>query len=195
MNKAARIFGAGPLSDAAMTVCPKNQAFVFVKPHATVGGGAVEALVREKLRERSIVITAEGSIDHSMIDEKKLIDTHYGAIAAKASLLRPEDTNPSREAQEQFGMKFGLSWPDALSSGLVLNAMDACKKLGVDGDQMETLWVDAKARGELLKFGGGFYCASIATPGGSVEVEAAPNSLFVINGFYMAMRDCYTRAG
>jgi len=39
---------------------------------------------------------------------------------------------------------------------------------------------------QLVKFGGGFYCG---------RIEAAGRVVFVINGFFMAMRDKYTAAG
>ena len=35
-------------------------------------------------------------------DKKKLIDTHYGAIAAKAVMLKPKDLTVQEKAQEEF---------------------------------------------------------------------------------------------
>jgi len=35
-------------------------------------------------------------------DKKKLIDTHYGAIAAKAVLMKPKDLIVQEKSQEEF---------------------------------------------------------------------------------------------
>ena len=43
-------------------------------------------------------------------DKKKLIDTHYGAIAAKAVMLKPKDLVVQEKSQEEFE-KMLLSWP------------------------------------------------------------------------------------
>jgi hypothetical protein len=50
----------------------------------------------------------------------------------------------------------------ALEDGQVYNAVDACKKMGIDGETMDTTWGAAKKAGELIKFGGGFYCGKLA---------------------------------
>lgn len=39
---------------------------------------------------------------------------------------------------------FGLKWAEALEQGLVYNAVDACAKLGIDGEQLDRIWADAK---------------------------------------------------
>ena len=54
--------------------------------------------------------------------------------------------------------------PQALSDGVVYNAVDACERLGVDGDQMDKLWANAKKSDNLVKFGGGFYAGKIPAP-------------------------------
>ena len=64
-----------------------NSAFVFVKPHANTL--ATQALVRDKLLGAGISILSEHEIAGSVIDEKKLIDQHYYAIASKATILTP----------------------------------------------------------------------------------------------------------
>ena len=86
--------------------------------------------------------------------------------------------------QEKFQQAFGLSWKDALekvilyynlsngissinrsvfnlllfiAKGLVFNAMDACKHLGLDAEGLDKFWGPAKK----VKFGGGFYCGLV----------------------------------
>ena len=89
MLKKAQKLGGDPFEDT-----PKfktNQAFMFIKPHAN--NVAVRALVKTALRENGITVLDEGEIDAVTILSRKLIDTHYGAIASKASLLKPVELN------------------------------------------------------------------------------------------------------
>jgi len=100
-------------------------------------------------------------LDNEVIENKKLIDNHYYAIANKASLTKPVDLAPSQKAQDDFKTKWGLEWSQAVKDGLVFNAVDACTKRGLDGEQMDTVWAKAKKADELIKFGGGFYCGKL----------------------------------
>jgi hypothetical protein len=143
------------LCDGAET----NSAFVFVKPHANTT--ATQNLVKSTLQvcrpslswavdggltvpwltfartcspfattqAKGIKITAEGELTGPQIDKDMLIDQHYYAIASKATLLKPKDMPvPAAKFEEAFG----LPWAKALADGLVFNALDACKELGVD---------------------------------------------------------------
>eukprot|EP00746_Dinoflagellata_sp_MGD_P140364 gnl/MRDRNA2_/MRDRNA2_73621_c0_seq2.p1 gnl/MRDRNA2_/MRDRNA2_73621_c0~~gnl/MRDRNA2_/MRDRNA2_73621_c0_seq2.p1 ORF type:complete len:328 (+),score=90.47 gnl/MRDRNA2_/MRDRNA2_73621_c0_seq2:96-1079(+) len=160
----------------------KNSAFVFIKPHAVTD--KVKALAKSGLEAKGIKILAEGSLSGKTIDEKKLIDQHYYAIASKATILKPHQLNvPADKFQEQFG----ISWQAALDSGKVFNAMDGCKHLGIDADQMDAEWAKTKKAKKLIKFGGGFYC-------GLVEVEGK-EPVYVFNGFFMSMRSKFTAPG
>jgi hypothetical protein len=70
---------------AKENAAPKNTAYVFIKPHAVTD--SVKALVTEQLKARGLTILTEGSLASEVIDEKKLIDQHYYAIASKVSVL------------------------------------------------------------------------------------------------------------
>jgi hypothetical protein len=82
------------------------------------------------------------------------------AIANKASLSKPADLNPPAAKQAEFEKKFGISWKKALADGVVYNAVDACARLGIDGDTMDKTWALAKKSDNLVKFGGGFYAGT-----------------------------------
>ena len=69
----------------------RRQAFVFIKPHAVTD--AVKGLVSEQFAARNITVLSEGAIAAESIDEKKLIDQHYYAIASKATILKPSELN------------------------------------------------------------------------------------------------------
>ncbi|KAL1498532.1 hypothetical protein AB1Y20_013853 [Prymnesium parvum] len=140
----------------------KMQAFVFIKPHAVTP--AAEALAKSSFAKAGISVYKEGVLKGREIEEKKLIDNHYYAIANKASLSKPSELNPSEKAQAAFEKQFGISWKQALANGIVYNAIDGCKRLGITGDEMDKVWATAKKTGNLVKFGGGFYAGKIPAP-------------------------------
>lgn len=157
----------------------KNMALVFIKPHAC--NPKVVELVRAKLALAGIKVTSEGSLGSEQIDKEMLIDNHYGAIAAKAVKLKPAQLSVPPKGKAAFQKLFGLSWEDALAKGLVYNASDALGKIGGDGFELDRRWGKLSRDTDLLKFGGGFYVGKVG-------------DIFVINGFYAAMRAAYARA-
>mmetsp|Transcript_13484 Transcript_13484/g.34578 ORF Transcript_13484/g.34578 Transcript_13484/m.34578 type:complete len:323 (+) Transcript_13484:136-1104(+) len=137
----------------------KMQAFVFIKPHAVTE--PAKKLVSTKFAEAGLTIATEGPLTADIIEKNKHIDNHYYAIANKASLSKPAELNPPAAKQEDFAKKFGITWKAALEKGIVYNAVDGCKRLGIDGDKMDKTWAVAKKEGNLVKFGGGFYAGKI----------------------------------
>jgi len=91
------------------------------------------------------------------IEENKYIDNHYLSIDVKASLNKPAALNPPAAGLKKFEGVFGMTWAAVLEENRMFNAVDACKMLGVDGDQLNTLWAAAKKNGKLAKLSGGFY--------------------------------------
>jgi len=159
----------------------KNAAFVFIKPHAVTD--KVISLVKGYLAGRGVRVLAEGRIAGEQIDEKKLIDQHYYAIASKATILKPAQLNVPAD---KFKAQFGLEWANALATGDVVNAMDACARFGCTADELDAAWGAAKKAKQLVKFGGGFYC-------GLIEMKG--KKLYVFNGFFMSMRSKFTAPG
>lgn len=150
-----------------------NSAFVFVKPHANTV--ATQNLVRNKLSEAGISILSESDISGETIDEKKLIDQHYYAIASKATILPASEIPvPTDKFEESFGEK----WETVLSENRAVNAMEACEQFGIDASSLNDAWGKAE---KVVKFGGGFYCGLISS------VEGKP-ALYVFNAFFMSMR-------
>jgi hypothetical protein len=159
----------------------RNSAFLFIKPHALLD--SVIWAVKGNLAARGITIQSEGRIDAAAIDEERLIDKHYYSIASKATILKPYDLNVP---QAKFENYFELSWEDALARGLVYNALDAAKELELSGPELDLEWAKAKQNKKIVKLAGGFYC-------GLLEVN--DRKMYVMNGFFMAMRDEYVRQG
>lgn len=162
----------------------KNCAFVFIKPHAVTD--ACKELVSKTFNEKGFTITKEGLIEAEDIDKKMLIDKHYYAIAAKATILTPDKIEVPKE---KFKEKFGVEYEDCLKDGSALNAKQASEKFGTSAAELEALWGKCKKAGDLIKFGGGFYCAKMTSPKG----EEGP--FYVFNGFFMSMRDKFVAPG
>jgi len=156
---------------------PLNSAFVFVKPHANTE--ATQNLVRDKLTQSGIQILSESDVTGEEIDEKKLIDQHYYAIASKATIL-PAAEIPVPAAK--FEESFGETWEDVLKAGRACNALEACAKFKCDPNELNDAWQKA----HVVKFGGGFYCGL---------VSLNDQQLYVFNAFFMTMRGKFVGKG
>ena len=155
-----------------------NSAFVFVKPHANTP--LTRKLVKEKLTEAGIDVLSESSIDGKEIDEKQLIDQHYYAIASKATILKAKDIPvPADKFQEAFGE----SWEQVLKEGRACNAMEACELFGCSASELNDAWQS----NNVVKFGGGFYCAPVSLNG--------KPEMYVFNAFFMNMRSQFVGEG
>jgi len=160
----------------------KNTAFVFLKPLAVTD--AMKALVKKTFADKGISIEKEGLIEAADIDKKQLIDKHYYAIASKATLLTPDKLNVPAD---KFKAQFGLEWDDVLKDGKALNATDACAKFEIDAEGLDKMWGQAKKDKNLVKLGGGFYCAKLEKDG--------KGPFYVFNGFFMTMRAGFVKPG
>eukprot|EP00928_Gymnodinium_smaydae_P079651 TRINITY_DN6351_c0_g2_i1.p1 TRINITY_DN6351_c0_g2~~TRINITY_DN6351_c0_g2_i1.p1 ORF type:complete len:430 (+),score=131.59 TRINITY_DN6351_c0_g2_i1:100-1389(+) len=159
----------------------KNLAFCFLKPSAVTE--KMKEMVKDVFEKKSIKVLKEGSIEAAEIDKKQLIDKHYYAIASKATLLTPDKLAvPADKFKEQFGVE----WADVLKDGKAFNAKDACEKMGIDADELDKMWGGAKKAKNLVKFGGGFYCA---------KLEKGGTTYYVFNGFFMTMRAGFVKPG
>jgi len=158
-----------------------NSAFVFIKPHAVTD--KVKDLVKEVFEKNEIAIRKEGSLSAEDIDKYKKIDKHYYAIASKATILTPDKLAVPKD---KFKEKFNLDWDETLKEGKALNAMEACEKFGIDAAALDKMWGDCKKAGDLVKFGGGFYCGKLSKDGADY---------YVFNGFFMSMRAKFVEPG
>eukprot|EP00392_Amoebophrya_sp_AT5.2_P011473 g11550.t1 len=179
-----------PFAPARNLETVPNEAFVFLKPHAQTP--AARRAVANELRKQGFQITQEGEIAGTEIDKNQLIDSHYYAIASKATLLEPKQLNvPVEMFQKKFGSTVGLSWSDALKKDIVLNAKQACERLKLSSEELNLYWAESKRAGKLVKFGGGFYCGKIDTAPGT----SSDRPLYVMNGFFMSMRQKFVEPG
>jgi hypothetical protein len=156
----------------------KNSALVFVKPHAN--NETVRKFVSEKLTAAGCSIVAEGEVTGTEIDQNKLIDRHYYAIASKATILKPSELVVPAD---KFSEAFGESFDTVLTEGRAFNALDACEKFNVDAAALEVIW----RQSQVCKLGGGYY-VGLLTFG-----EQPP--VYVFNAFFMSMRQTYVGEG
>jgi hypothetical protein len=160
---------------------PKNSAFVFIKPHANTP--QTQEAVKAALKAKKLEIKAEGEITAETIDQNMHIDQHYYAIASKATIMKPNQL-PVNDAK--FKERFGMSFADALATGTVFNAIDACKELGIDAAGLDAIWSKSKP----LKLGGGFYVSKLQP-----NIPGKPKEIYVFNGFFMSMRAQFVKPG
>jgi len=143
---------------------------------------AVQDLVKEKLTAKKITILRTGFVEAETIDKLGFIDTHYGAIAARALKQKPAELVVQAEAKQAFEKLWGIAWDGAVSKGLVYNAADAAIELNIGPLALGQRFSKTKRGESQLKFEGGFYVAKI-------------EGIFVVNGFYNEMRARFTKPG
>merc|ERR1712196_181656 len=96
LTKAAKTAG----SDKTPKKYGKNEAFLFIKPHAVTD--ATKAYVKKALADLGVKVVKEGTLNGATIGKDKLIDNHYYAIANKASLTKPAALNVPEKGQKEF---------------------------------------------------------------------------------------------
>ncbi|GMH70779.1 hypothetical protein TrST_g2606 [Triparma strigata] len=163
-----------------------NIALIFIKPHCS-GIEKVRKFVKAQIEAKGLTILAEAAMSAEDIESKGCIDKHYASIAKSAMETNPADLTPADDKKEDFKTAFGSTWEEAIELGLIFNAKGAAEKLGsMDGDnlvplegkELDKMWAAAEKK---VKLAPGLYVGNIG--------EDEP--LYVINGFYMAMREKY----
>jgi len=154
-----------------------NSAFVFIKPQSNTA--ETIALVRAKLNDAGCRIIEEAAINGTVIDERRLIDQHYYAIASKAVLLPAAELPvPTTKFKEGFGEE----WETVLQEGRAANAMAACERFSCTPEELNEAFraQEKKDKASVVRLGGGFYCAKFSV--------GAHEPLYIFNAFYMSMR-------
>ena len=90
----------------------------------------------------------DGRLDQGRGDRQKdLIDQHYYAIASKATIWKPEQLNVAEDS-----LRRSLACPGRMLWPKISNAMDGCAKLGLDADQSDSEWANAKRRRHVRRW-------------------------------------------
>ena len=108
-----------------------NTALVFVKPHAATD--ACEKFVVDHLAQAGVRVVGSGVKLADEIESEKLIDQHYYSIASKAT-IKTGSSIPV--PAEKFAAFFHEEWSAVCESGRAYNALEACKLLGLDADDV-----------------------------------------------------------
>jgi len=185
-----------------------NVALVFVKPAAYTP--ACCAFVKATLAAtEGLVVLGESGLSGEAIAEGSLIDKHYAEIAAAALATDPSDLVVADDRKAAFQEAFGTAWDAAVADRAVLNARDCALRLGAasadGGDDeplsardLQNLWLAAPTK---IKVAAGAYVAMVkgkapGAEGDDDDDEAhAEAPLWVVDGFYPAMREAFVKPG
>lgn len=160
---------------------PLNQGLILLKPH--INNSQIRDFVRTSLLE-SIDhnndggrILGEQNITSDFIDKGKLVDVHYRSFARYAiHLTGGSDIDP-----KEFGILFAENLNTVKKEGRIFNCLEALSGLGLTPARLGEIWNDAPYT-KMKKIKDGLYCANLLIHGKNV---------YVVNGFYMAMRSSY----
>ncbi|MFP4441748.1 MAG: hypothetical protein ACLFST_01385, partial [Spirochaetia bacterium] len=157
----------------------KNRALVFIKPHAV--RDKTVSFIEDFLKKKDIQLVSSGELASEELKQEGIVDRHYFAIAQAAVDTPIGEMNPSTKAKTMFHDSFHEDWDQAAEQGRLLNAAEMLDRLdGVSPGELNDLWVG----GEQIKLGPGLYAGKLAG-----------KDLYVINGFYPAMRERFTAPG
>lgn len=169
-------------------VSPKeNHALVFIKPHAA-GSQLVKEYVEKYLQEHKCYITGEGELLAKDIDQRGIIDKHYSAIATNAMKVLPKDLFITDEKKNEFKEKFGESWENENENGNIYNVRTIQEKFPeLSLKEISEAWLDPSS--VVMKLGPGNYVGKLG------KLEHVQSPLYLVNGFYIAMRQYYVEEG
>jgi hypothetical protein len=107
---------SSPSLSSASSSTLTNSAVLFIKPHAVTT--ATVDLVKSHLTSTGVHVVQEMVISAEDIEEKGLIDAHYGTLAELAMDTHPRDLESqpgllSPAALESFELTFGVGWDAA----------------------------------------------------------------------------------
>lgn len=160
----------------------ENHALIFMKPHVA-DNETVRIAIEEHMEAHKCELTSEGTITSEEIVKHGMIDKHYAALS-KNAMTRDPDRVLSQALKEEFFQKFNVQYTDG-SNVLTLPELKE-KKPSLSAKQIDAAWSESKK----LKVAGGVYVGRLE----KLE-EPGDDPLFVVNGFYAAMREEYVKPG
>jgi len=164
-----------------------DSSFIFVKPEFNCK--EIRDLTRSTILDSStyanVRIAEEFVILAEDIEKGKLIDTHYKTIAENAMQMSVKEM---RIPQLEFKKSFKEDIDVVIKDGRIFNAEQALTEAGMTPEQLNEAWQKAdhsisSTGGKVIKFRHGLYCA---------KIQLKQKKIYVINGFYMALRRKFT---
>jgi hypothetical protein len=156
---------------------PKNQAFIFIKPHAR-NNEYVDLYIEQIFKLHKIEVIQSGIIEGSQIRKDGLIDKHYAVNAHVGTTKDASELFLPDTAVDAFKKNFNISWEDALKQSKVISGECIQNDLKVTSEELYDLW---GANG-FVKIAPGIYVSHFKK-----------EDCFVLNGFYTANRDMFTK--
>ena len=170
---------------------PANFAFVYIKPNANTP--AVRDLVHDMLLDHINPlddgggrIIAEYDISSELIQEGNLVEKQFKLLAHHAMIRSGSSVEISNN---DFKAAFGEDLHLVKNEKRIYNAREALSGLACNPHALEQAWREAEkdsSKGKIHCFGPDCYCGNLLLNGKNV---------YVMNGFFMAMREEYVKAG
>mmetsp|Transcript_28479 Transcript_28479/g.42246 ORF Transcript_28479/g.42246 Transcript_28479/m.42246 type:complete len:446 (+) Transcript_28479:86-1423(+) len=170
---------------------PANFAFVYIKPNANTP--AVRDLVHDFLLDHINPlddgggrIVAEYDISSDLIQEGNLVEKQFKLLAHHAMFRSGSSVDISND---DFKAAFGEDLQLVKNEKRIYNAREALSGLACNPRGLEQAWREAEkdsSKGKIHCFGPDCYCGNLELNGDNV---------YVMNGFFMTMREEYVEAG
>ncbi|MDA3798901.1 MAG: hypothetical protein PF692_07465 [Kiritimatiellae bacterium] len=155
---------------------PKNQAFIFIKPHA-MNNEYVNLYIDQIFKQYKIDIIKSGTITGPEIKKEGLIDKHYAVNAHTGTIKDPSELFIPTEAEEKFLETFNISWQEALDKSMVISGQCFQDKMKLGSEELYDQW----GENGFTKISAGVYVSFFKK-----------QNCFVLNGFYTSNRDMFT---
>lgn len=160
-----------------------NLAFIFIEPQAN--NEAVRDLVVSTIFENLVefnvenCIKAEYDISSAVDGFERLVDSHFGEVAAYA-VHRPIEK--VKIPRKKFHEKFGETYLQVKKEKRLHNALKGLVECGCTPDQMYDAWQEAESLGKILRVSDHILCGNLVLN---------QRNVYIINGFYMSVRGQY----
>ena len=182
---------------------PLNTAFLFIKPDANTEQTIkfVREFIMDEINpcdeneynydvdndDSNVGIVAEYTIDGEMIQNGELIDKQYKDLAYYAKDVKGVKSAKSMIDPENFKDRFGEDLEDVIHEKRIYNALEVLSAFGCTTHDLNILWMDEEnfkreSMKRVVQFASHYHCANLCICGENV---------YVINGFYMALRESY----
>jgi hypothetical protein len=168
----------------------RNSALLFIKPEQF--SPLVKDVIEQRLLEvPSLTIKCQATVTGRRAQDKQLVDLQYFQVASYACSVTPAaalnaiHSYPS--PKEIFSSFFRESLNLVVSGKRIMNARVACDLFSLTPGILEELWRKAASEQMVCKLAPKFYCGRLKVPTGNKSTV-----VYVVNGFYLAVRETFT---
>ena len=149
---------------------------IVLKPSSYSSKAAAKIL--QVLEQHEVRVVSRGMLPAAAQERSRALGSYFANTEKWAEAAPPSEISLDSEALRTFADVFGVSWSDTLNERKLVNAAVARARLSLDHAALERMWSTA----QRTRLAAGIYCAKL-------DISEAP--LFVINGFYGALREQY----